>query len=101
MVTYSFDADGHGHVNAEVIDEGYESFLGLRFPASDIPVQARALYLSNRIRVIHDANYVPSPVLPAQDADTGLPLDMSLCALRSVSPVHLQYMRNMGTLASM
>ena len=101
VVTYSFDADGHGHVNAEVIDEGYESFLGLRFPASDIPVQARALYLSNRIRVIHDANYVPSPVLPAQDADTGLPLDMSLCALRSVSPVHLQYMRNMGTLASM
>ncbi|QEI06125.1 GAF domain-containing protein [Pigmentiphaga aceris] len=101
VVTYSFDADGHGYVNAEVIDEGYESFLGLRFPASDIPTQARALYLSNRIRVIHDADYVPSPIVPAHDPDTSLPLDMSLCGLRSVSPVHLQYMRNMGTLASM
>ena len=101
VVTYCFDADGHGHVNAEVLDPGYESFLGLRFPASDIPAQARALYISNRIRVIHDIHYEPSPVVPAVDPDTGKPFDMSLCALRSVSPVHLKYMDNMGAHASM
>lgn len=101
VVSYSFDADGHGHVNAEALDAGYESFLGLRFPASDIPVQARALYLSSRVRVIQDVGYVPSPLVPAVDPDTAAPMDMSLCALRSVSPVHLQYMRNMGSLASM
>jgi light-regulated signal transduction histidine kinase (bacteriophytochrome) len=101
VVVYGFDADGHGHVNAEVLDEGYESFLGLRFPASDIPAQARALYVSNRIRVIQNIHYVPSPVLPAVDPDTGAPFDMSLCALRSVSPVHLKYMDNMGSHASM
>jgi light-regulated signal transduction histidine kinase (bacteriophytochrome) len=101
VVTYSFDAEGHGHVNAEVLDPSYESFLGLRFPASDIPAQARQLYISNRIRVIQDIDYVPAPVVPVLDPDTGAPLDMSLCALRSVSPVHLQYMRNMGAHASM
>jgi light-regulated signal transduction histidine kinase (bacteriophytochrome) len=101
VVTYCFDAEGHGHVNAEVRDPGYDSFLGLRFPASDIPAQARALYVSNRIRVIHDIHYVPSPVVPAADPDTGVPFDMSLCALRSVSPVHLKYMDNMGSHASM
>lgn len=98
---YRFDAEGNGQVLAEVADPGYPRYLGLCFPASDIPRQARELYRVNRIRVIEDANYQPSPLLPVHNPRTGKPLDMSFAALRSVSPVHLQYMRNMGTLASM
>lgn len=98
---YRFDAEGNGQVLAEVVDPGYPSYAGLCFPAADIPRQARELYRVNRIRVIEDANYQPSPLLPATNPRTGKPLDMSFAALRSVSPVHLQYMRNMGTLASM
>ncbi|WP_054901727.1 ATP-binding protein [Pseudomonas sp. NBRC 111131] len=98
---YSFDAEGNGEVLAEEADEGYPRYLGLCFPASDIPRQARELYRVNRIRVIEDANYQASPLVPGTNPLTGKPLDMSFAALRSVSPVHLQYMRNMGTLASM
>ena len=98
---YRFDAEGNGQVLAEVADDGYPRYLGLCFPASDIPRQARELYRVNRIRVIEDANYQASPLLPAANPRTGKPLDLSFAALRSVSPVHLQYMRNMGTLASM
>ncbi|MGE8110507.1 ATP-binding protein [Pseudomonas sp. NPDC086566] len=101
VLAYRFDADGNGQVLAELADAGYPSYLGLRFPATDIPRQARELYRVNRIRVIEDANYHAAPLLPANNPRTGKPLDMSFAALRSVSPVHLQYMRNMGTLASM
>jgi chemotaxis family two-component system sensor kinase Cph1 len=100
VTSYAFDIEGHGRVNAERVDAGYDAFLGLQFPASDIPAQARALYVLNRVRVIPDANYVPSPLVPPEwPART--PTDLSNVALRSVSPVHLEYMRNMGTLASM
>ncbi|MBF7143046.1 MULTISPECIES: ATP-binding protein [Pseudomonas] len=99
--TYKFDEQGNGLVNAELLDDGYQSYLGLCFPASDIPAQARALYCSNRIRVIEDANYTPSRLIPANNPLTGQPLDMSYATLRSVSPIHLQYMRNMQTLSSM
>ncbi|UXY15384.1 GAF domain-containing protein [Chitiniphilus purpureus] len=98
---YDFDHDGHGRVLAEACDPDYPSYLGLHFPASDIPEQARALYRLNRVRVIHNADYQPVPVVPVLDPQTGQPLDLSHSVLRSVSPVHLQYMRNMGTLASM
>lgn len=98
---YRFDAEGNGQVLAEAVDPSYPAYLGLCFPAADIPRQARELYRVNRIRVIEDANYQPSPLLPALNPRTGKALDMSFAALRSVSPVHLQYMRNMGTLASM
>lgn len=98
---YRFDAEGNGLVLAEVADAGYPHYLGLCFPASDIPRQARELYRVNRIRVIENANYEPSPLVPAVNPRTGRALDMSFAALRSVSPVHLQYMRNMGTLSSM
>lgn len=99
--SYRFDAEGNGLVNAELIDDGYPSYLGLCFPGSDIPAQARALYCSNRIRVIEDADYVPSPLVPAHNVLTGQALDLSFSTLRSVSPIHLQYMRNMQTWASM
>ena len=98
---YRFDQAGDGLVLAEQADEGYPSYLGLCFPASDIPPQARALYCANRIRVIEDANYLPAALVPMHNPRTDKPLDLSHAALRSVSPVHLQYMRNMRTLASM
>jgi light-regulated signal transduction histidine kinase (bacteriophytochrome) len=101
VMVYQFDNDGHGHVMAEARDASYHSYLGQRFPSTDIPAQARELYTLSRIRLIQDANYVPVPLVPALNPVTGKPNDLSFAALRSVSPVHLQYMRNMGTLASM
>lgn len=101
VMVYQFDREGHGHVLAESREAGYASYLGQRFPASDIPRQARELYMLNRIRLIQDANYTPARLVPQQHPLTGAPSDLSFAALRSVSPIHLQYMRNMGTLASM
>ena len=101
VVVYRFLSDGAGVVDAEAKRGGMESFKGLRFPAGDIPPQARELYLKNWIRVIPDARYKPCPLLPALNPATNKPLDMSFCALRSVSPVHLEYLANMNVRASM
>jgi chemotaxis family two-component system sensor kinase Cph1 len=101
VMVYQFDQDGHGHVTAECRDPSYPSYLGQRFPASDIPRQARELYSLNRIRLIQDANYTPARLVPPVNPVSGAANDLSFAALRSVSPIHLQYMRNMGTLASM
>jgi two-component system, chemotaxis family, sensor kinase Cph1 len=99
-LVYKFDAAWNGAVIAEDRNEVLPSYMDLRFPAEDIPAQARELYRLSRLRLIANADYVPSPVLPAAAAD-GQALDLSFAALRSVSPVHLEYMRNMGTWASM
>jgi len=101
VLVYRFDNEDHGHVLAESNDGSLPSYLGQRFPATDIPKQARELYASNRIRLISDANYEPARLVPPRNPVTNAPNDLSFAALRSVSPVHLQYMRNMGTLASM
>ncbi|MDQ2821857.1 MAG: ATP-binding protein [Pseudomonadota bacterium] len=101
VLIYQFDRDGHGHVLAEDRDADYHSYLGQRFPATDVPRQARELYAASRIRLIQDANYTPAPLVPALNPVTGAANDLSFSSLRSVSPVHLQYMRNMGTMASM
>ncbi|MGI4983274.1 MAG: ATP-binding protein [Janthinobacterium lividum] len=101
VLIYRFDADGHGQVLAEDRDAGYASYRDHFFPAADIPQQARALYLLNHIRLIGDADYVPSPLIPVDHPQTGGPTDLSYATLRSVSPVHLEYMRNMGTASSM
>ena len=100
VMLYSFDAAGHGTVLAEENNGTLPSYLDLRFPATDIPLQARALYVSNTVRIIPDADYTPSP-LTGIAGEAPSQLDMSQCVLRSVSPVHLEYMRNMGTMASM
>ena len=101
VLVYQFDADGHGHVTAEAKQDDYASYMGQHFPASDIPAQARELYALSRIRLIQDANYAPAQLVPPLNPVTGKPNDLSFAVLRSVSPVHLQYMRNMHTLASM
>jgi light-regulated signal transduction histidine kinase (bacteriophytochrome) len=96
VMVYRFGEDDAGEVVAESRAPHVQAFLNHRFPASDIPKQARALYVRNLVRVIPDAAYAPAPLLPPTEPL----LDMSDCALRSVSPVHLQYLRNMGVTAS-
>ncbi|QGZ66789.1 ATP-binding protein [Paraburkholderia acidisoli] len=100
-LVYNFDEAGNGHVIAEAVDEGYHSYLDQHFPAADIPAQARALYLQNRIRLIADADYERVPLVPPRHPATGRPTDLTWASLRSVSPVHVQYMKNMGTWSSM
>jgi light-regulated signal transduction histidine kinase (bacteriophytochrome) len=102
VMIYRFDeVDWHGEVVAEARAHDLSPYLGLHFPASDIPAQARHLYVLNRTRVIVDADYHPSPLLASGEMPAGLSLDLSLSLLRSVSPVHREYMRNMGVAASL
>lgn len=96
IMIYRFLEDEAGQVVAESRSSEVESFQNHRFPATDIPRQARALYLRNPVRVIPDSHYEPQSLKPTAEA----PLDLSDCGLRSVSPVHLQYLRNMGVRAS-
>jgi len=98
VMIYRFHDDDAGQVVAEARAEGTGSFLNHHFPAADIPRQARALYLRNSVRVIPDSRYTPQPLRPV--APDEAPLDMSDSGLRSVSPIHLQYLRNMGVRAS-
>jgi len=100
ILLYRFDEAGHGRVLSEENDGILPSYLGLRFPASDIPKQARDLYTLNTVRIIPDATYTPSPLVGVRQREVQT-LDLSMSILRSVSPVHLQYMQNMGTLSSM
>jgi light-regulated signal transduction histidine kinase (bacteriophytochrome) len=97
VMVYRFLDDNAGMVLAEARDPGLASFLNHHFPASDIPKQARALYVRNRVRVIPEVTYTPAPIRGAAGIDA---IDLSDVALRSVSPIHLQYMRNMGVGAS-
>jgi light-regulated signal transduction histidine kinase (bacteriophytochrome) len=100
VMVYRFGQDGSGEVIAESARSDLESYLGLHYPASDIPRQARLLYERNWLRLIADINDPPSPIQPARD-DAGRPLDLSKSILRSVSPIHVEYLRNMGVSASM
>jgi chemotaxis family two-component system sensor kinase Cph1 len=101
VMVYRFDPEWNGEVIAEDRRGDLEPFLGLRYPASDIPAQARALYATNWMRLIPDATYRPVPLEPVLTPHTGRPLDLSGAMLRSVSPVHLEYLANMGVVASM
>lgn len=100
VMVYQFSPDGSGEVVAEACRGGIGSFKGLHYPANDIPAQARALYKRNLLRVIADINAEPVPIAPATD-DKGVTLDLSLSILRSVSPIHIEYLKNMGVGASM
>ena len=101
VMVYRFDARDNGRVIAESARAGLESYLDLHYPASDIPSQARRLYLLNRLRLIVDVAYRPVPIEPPLSPVTGEPLDLTYSVLRSVSPIHVEYLRNMGIHASM
>lgn len=100
VMIYRFEDDGSGKVASEAKRRDLESFLGQYFPATDIPRQARILYMQNPIRVISDARGLRVDLEPAAD-ERQAPLDLSFSHLRSVSPVHCEYLRNMGVSASM
>lgn len=100
VMVYKFDVDGSGEVVAESARGGIGSFLGLHYPPSDIPQQARELYKRSLLRVITDIEATPVLIVPTLD-EHKKPLDLSLSVLRSVSPIHIEYLRNMGVRASM
>ena len=100
VMVYRFRDDLSGEVIAEAKRDDLEGFYGLRYPKSDIPAQARALYVRNRFRIISDVESEPVPILPELSLD-GEPLDLSMSALRAVSPIHIEYLHNMGVGASL
>ncbi|MDP1875451.1 HWE histidine kinase domain-containing protein [Phenylobacterium sp.] len=100
VMVYRFDADGAGEVIAESVRPGVGSFLGQHYPASDIPQQARALYERSWLRIIADIDAETPKVRPAL-GPSGEPLDLSMSMLRAVSPIHIEYLRNMGVGASL
>jgi len=100
VMVYQFLHNGAGQVIAEAKRGDMSSFMGQRFPAADIPFQARRLYLANPIRIICDVTYAPVPVLPPVTSNVE-PIDMSFAQLRSVSPIHCEYLQNMGVAATL
>jgi light-regulated signal transduction histidine kinase (bacteriophytochrome) len=101
VMVYKFDRDGHGEIVGESKRDDLEPFLGLHYPSSDIPQRARELYLKNRVRVLVDVAYEPAGLFPRLSPITGGDVDMSMCYLRSMSPLHLQYLSNMGVRATL
>lgn len=102
IMIYRFDKENNGEVIAEVREPHLEPFLGLHYPASDIPLQARKLYLKNLTRIITDINYEASEIIALADHPLNAqPLDLSLSVLRSVSPMHIEYLQNMGVSATL
>ena len=96
VMIYRFDEAWNGSVVAERVAPGFDSYLGHHFPASDIPPQARGMFLSSWLRAAPDVGYTPVPLRPTLDPATHQPLDMSRVLLRSMAPIHLEYLRNMG-----
>ena len=97
VMVYKFLEDGHGEVIAEVKNGDLESFYGLHYPASDIPKQARELYKLNYTRIIADVNSMDSSISTLEE---NVPLDLTHSVLRAVSPIHIQYLKNMGVQSS-
>ncbi|WP_114811679.1 ATP-binding protein [Paraburkholderia kururiensis] len=96
-----FDATGHGHVIAEAREPGYAPWLDLRFPASELPAEARALYLQNRIQLVADAAYAPVPLVPSLHPDTGRATDLTWASLRSAPAAQVAQMKHRGSGAAM
>lgn len=101
VMIYRFDTDWNGFVIAEAMEPDMESYDGFTFPASDIPRQARQLYLKNPYRFIPDRSYQPVKLYPVINPITGSFIDLSDCNLRSVAAVHLEYLKNMDVMSSM
>jgi diguanylate cyclase (GGDEF)-like protein len=101
VMAYRYAADGHGEVIAEACEPHMEPYLGLHYPAADVPPQSRRLFLRQRVCVIADTSYTPVPLLSKPALEDGVPLDLTLSTLRSVSPIHREYLRNMNVAASL
>ncbi|MBD2663389.1 phytochrome-like protein [Richelia sinica FACHB-800] len=101
VMVYRFDLDGSGEVIAEAKQPDLHTYLGLRYPDSDIPKQAKELYRLNKLRLIPNVNYQPAALIPNLSPVTQKSPDLSLSVLRSVSPLHIEYLQNMQVGASM
>lgn len=101
VMIYRFDEAYNGEVFAESCVENVEPFLGLHYPHTDIPAQARELYVKNLLRLIVDIHYTPVPIYSTEASATHAALDLSFSTLRSVSPIHVQYLNNMGVGATL
>jgi light-regulated signal transduction histidine kinase (bacteriophytochrome)/ActR/RegA family two-component response regulator len=93
VMIYQFHPDWSGEVIAEVRQPRAEPFLGLRYPASDIPPQARKLYIETLLRVLVDVYATPLNILALPSETT--PLDLTFSQLRAMSPYHIEYLKNM------
>lgn len=100
VMVYRFDKEYNGEIFAESKSDDHEPFLGLHYPHTDIPIQARQLYIKNLLRLIVDINYTPVPIFTKEHA-TNESLDLSHSTLRSVSPIHVEYLKNMGVGATL
>lgn len=100
VMIYRFDRNYNGEVFAESCRADLEPFLGLHYPHTDIPPQARELYMKNLLRLITDIDYEPVPIYTIDDQQNKN-LDLSLSILRSTSPIHVQYLHNMGVGATL
>lgn len=101
VMLYQFTEEWHGKVIAEVRAPHMDAYLGHYFPASDIPAQARAVFLENWLRMIPDVDYAPAVLYPGTNPRNGAPLDLGHSTLRSVSPIHIEYLRNMQVKATL
>lgn len=101
VMIYEFDEIWNGKVIAEAKEIGLEPFLSHHYPATDIPKQARELYLRNWLRTIVDVHCRPVEIIPMLNPITDKPLNLSMSILRSVSPIHIEYLMNMGVGATM
>ncbi len=99
VMAYRFRPDGSGEVIAESKNSFNKSYLNLRFPASDIPQQARDIFLKSPIRVIENVTNDTAGLISASKDIP--PLNLTAAILRGVHPVHIQYLENMGVRSSM
>src|SRR5699024_8407055 len=100
VLIYQFDHQWNGKVVGEAKEPEIQSWYGLHYPASDIPAQSRAMFLKNGIRIISNVNYTPVPITPVTPPLSKAPLNLSPSSLRAVSPIHIEYLQNMGVGAS-
>lgn len=101
VMAYKFAEDGSGHVMAEAKRDDLEPYLGLHYPATDIPAPARRMFSLSWLRHLPDVDYVPVPMIPEENPQTGRPVDMSYAILRSVSVMYSDYLKNMGVKSTM
>ncbi|KAK1226603.1 hypothetical protein PQX77_010419 [Marasmius sp. AFHP31] len=103
VLVYQFDEMWNGQTVAELVDwsQTHDLYMGLHFPASDIPAQARELYKLNKVRILYDRDQTTARLVVRSKADLDLPLNMTHCYLRAMSPIHVKYLGNMGVRASM
>lgn len=101
VMLYRFDQEWNGEVVAEEKEQEMESWLGLHYPATDIPKPAREIFLKQGVRIISDVDYTPAIIVPANSVEGNSPVDLSRSELRGVSPIHIEYLQNMKVGASL